>query len=790
MRNGTWILGISASPHNGAACLLHGDEIVVAIQEERLNRIKRYGLFGARHSLAIDCCLKFAGIGARDLNLVVCCVTNRTRIPEQDLSLNPILQTTRNQIPTLYIPHHLGHAMSAFATSGFEESAVLVVDGLGSPFEDFREDEKAACRWMVDDGWETISLYAASGTSLVPIEKQMVEKGRWLNSNGGAMPTFGSLGGMYSAVSAQIFDDGFDGPGKLMGLAPYGRPQIPADDFFDLDAGRFVFSDKVPNRFTHGDRWPLRQLEYSDLAASTQCALEQALLCLVDRLHGLWPNENLCYAGGVALNSVANERIIRESRFKRVYITPFAEDSGTAIGAAYYGLWKLTKRNSRRKLIHDAVGPLYSDVQIWQAVEDTPAVEVERADDILSRTVDLLCDGKIVAWFEGGSELGPRALGQRSILCDPRRPDAKEMLNTRVKYRESFRPFAPVILAENVADWFSLDGASPESPFMLRVCEFNEDKRDVVPAVVHVDGTGRFQTVTSEANGRFYHLLKKFYEKTGLPILLNTSFNVAGEPIVESPRDALQTLLSSGVDYCILSDTIVGKRTQILFEQNEIPWPARIRTQVAEALRVADAEGQEAPSASTANRPLKQYIGVFENDIWGKIRLFETNEDRLKADFGAWSMSRPLYGSRVVYLDRYHGDIFGINGGAFGGLRIAFLPDRRDRLNVMAVLRKAAANRSEVFFRTCDPDEAIGGYERFLGDYKSDGKLMQVGWRDGSLTVTVPGQPAFLLHQTTDTEFILKNLPGYSVHFRTDGFGSVAMAVVTHPSGIVRLKKT
>jgi carbamoyltransferase len=280
---------------------------------------------------------------------------------------------------------------------------------------------------------------------------------------------------------------------------------------------------------------------------------------LVQHVRELGSSENLCYAGGVALNSVANERIIRESGFKNVYIMPAAEDSGTAIGAAYHGLWQLTHHNSRRRILHDAPGRTYTPADVSAVLEQTPNVRVTHSANVISDAVQLLTDGKIIGWFDGGSELGPRALGQRSILCDPRRPDAKETLNRRVKMREAFRPFAPAILLEEAANWFELDGTSPESPFMLRVCQVRAERKDQVPAVVHVDGTGRLQTVTRENNGRFYELIKKFSGVTGVPILLNTSFNRMGQPIIETPGDAIQCLLDTGLDCCVFEDRIVFK---------------------------------------------------------------------------------------------------------------------------------------------------------------------------------------------------------------------------------------
>jgi carbamoyltransferase len=347
-----------------------------------------------------------------------------------------------------------------------------------------------------------------------------------------------------------------------MGLAPYGVAGLPAEAFFDIDDdGRFNFLDGVPARFRHDERWPARADEYTSLAASVQSALEVAVLHLARRLRQLCPSENLCYAGGVALNSVANERLIREAGFRAVHIPPAAEDSGPAIGAAYYGLWRLAGRGTPRRMAHDACGRRYSSAHVSSAAGKFPGVLEVRPPDVIGEAVERLCAGEIIGWFDGGSELGPRALGQRSILCDPRRADAKEVLNRRVKRREPFRPFAPAVLLEEAADWFEIDGAPRESPFMLRVCKFRADKAGQVPAVVHVDGTGRIQTVTREANGRFRELVARFREKTGVPVLLNTSFNVMGEPIVETPEDALACLLNSGLDCCVFEDRVVVKST-------------------------------------------------------------------------------------------------------------------------------------------------------------------------------------------------------------------------------------
>jgi carbamoyltransferase len=555
-----WILGISAS-HNGSACLLHGDKIVVAIQEERLTRFKRHRIYGAGPSRAVAYCLNYAGIAPSDLSLVVLCIQGRARDKIHNITLDPFLNVITHGTPTITLPHHYGHAVSVFATSGFAESAVLIVDGTGSPATDFTVEELKILNGNSQDSWETISLYHASGTNVVPLEKHAVERGAWLVMHDGEMPSFGSLGGMFSATAQQIFDEPAEA-GKVMGLAPYGEAVFPASEFFEIANRRFHFKDTVPRRFTFKEPWPNRKSEYEALAASVQSALEDALLYLVRHLRELSGSENLCYAGGVALNSVANERIIRESGFKNVYIMAAAEDSGTAIGAAYHGLWQLTQHNSRRPILHDAPGRIYTASDVSAAVNAAENVYVVNSTDVISDAVELLCDGKIIGWFDGGAELGPRALGQRSILCDPRLPDAKDTLNRRVKMREPFRPFAPAVLLEEASNWFEFDGTAHESPFMLRVVDVKVEKRSAVPAIVHVDGTGRLQTLTRENNGRFYELVQKFYEKTGVPVLLNTSFNRMGQPIIETPADAIACLLSTGLDCCVFEDRIVFKSSR------------------------------------------------------------------------------------------------------------------------------------------------------------------------------------------------------------------------------------
>jgi carbamoyltransferase len=541
---------------------------VVAIQEERLLRSKRANLLPWKMSLALQYCFDTAGIAPEDLSAIAVCSTESTKgTPNRDVSLNSFLRPLENEIPIYKVGHHLGHAAGAFATSGFKESAVLIVDGSGSPLEDLEEADLGNLKHIRLDeaqidsphsiSYEAISLYYIDETQIVPLEKHVSPK---LTKKKDGMPYFWSFGSLYSAVGIHVFDSELDGAGKIMGLAPYGKPMIPVRDLFEIVNDGYYMKSDVPRRYNSTAYWPERAEEYKDLAASFQVALEEGVLSLVSRLRGLTSSNNLCYAGGVALNSVANERIIREGKFDNVFIMPAAEDSGSAIGAAYCALWRLKGRNVTRKLMRDSVGRRYSTDEISQAISTFPAIRVARPDDVFDATVDLLCQGKIIGWFQEGSELGPRALGQRSILCDPRGGDMKDRVNATVKFREGFRPFAPAILHEKLGEWFEVNKENDESPYMLRVMRFREECAKRVPAVAHVDGTGRVQTIRRESNERLYKLLQKFYERTGVPILLNTSFNIAGDPIVETPEDALCCLLFTGLDVCVLEDQLVEKQ--------------------------------------------------------------------------------------------------------------------------------------------------------------------------------------------------------------------------------------
>ena len=553
-----WVLGI-ASSHNGGACLLHGEVIVVAIQEERLSRIKRADHPAAGSSLAIDYCLQYAGITPRDLSFVACCAINKHGNPFDDLSLNPTLRLISNAVPFDTITHHLGHAFGAFVQSGFREAGIVVIDGSGSPLCDLSEGDLAAIpasRLRLLNGnysgaFEIVSVYSGSSSCLRPIKK-------YFRINCGAkkgMPYFRSLGDMYSAIGYQIFGSTTEGPGKVMGLAPYGRRSIDSSSFFDADPDWLTFKEDVPDQYTHSDRWPNRQEEYTNLACSVQNALEFGASFLLEHAIDLLGRVPICYAGGVALNSVCNELLTRIAG-KNMFVMPAAEDSGTAIGAAYYGLLKLTGLIASKRILIYSPGRVYSTSEIEGAIQSTPFINSRSSSNVAYEAAQILAKGKIVGLHDGGAELGPRALGSRSILADPRDATIKEQLNTKIKFRESFRPFAPVILKDSLLEWFDTTSDDPGSPFMLRVIPFRSDKRDKVPAVVHVDGTGRVQTIEANDGTLLSKILMAFYGLTGTPLLLNTSLNIAGDPISESPTDALWTLLFTGLNYVVIGHNI------------------------------------------------------------------------------------------------------------------------------------------------------------------------------------------------------------------------------------------
>jgi carbamoyltransferase len=559
------VLGISAS-HNGAACLMKGSEIVVAISEERLSRRKRHRIYGADPALCIRYCLETAGVTPSDLEMVVVAPQKRGWRAEHDPNLNPILRTCANSTRTGRISHHYAHALSAFGPSGATEAAILVCDGIGSSFDDLEPTEQAAIANPSPDAHEMISIYEATGQNVGCRWKQVVAGEGWLSRDAWdgmacrGMPTFGSLGGMYSAAAVQIFGDA-DDAGKVMGLAAYGRPDIPVSDFFTIENGVFRFHATVADAYRGVARGGQPE-DHADLAASVQRALEEALLHLGQRIRTDMPqHRTLCFAGGSALNSVTNQRMLVELGFEDIFVLPAAEDSGVAIGAAIHGTWACRAQPNRRRFRVDALGAPYSVEEIDRVIADAPAVRssVNDVEASIEQAADLLQDGAVVAWFTGGSEFGPRALGQRSILFDPTIADGKEILNHRVKHREAFRPFAASVLSEQADDWFDFQGTTADAPFMLRVIPVRPERAELIPAVMHPDMTCRIQTVSADLNAYYHRLITAFARRTGVPMVLNTSFNVMGEPIVETPEDALWALIATDIDALWIEGRLVER---------------------------------------------------------------------------------------------------------------------------------------------------------------------------------------------------------------------------------------
>ena len=565
-----YVLGLNLS-HDASACLLEDGRVVAAIAEERLNGMKRSSIRSAVRKpglsrrvpplRAIDYCLQVAGIGIDDLSLVVADnAVDPVNVPSLAGQL-PVRDKTK--IRALPHPsHHLAHAYSAYACSTFEECAVLVADTFGS---------------SVGGGTEAETGFAARDGEIKPVLKNIQ---RLLSASDPHAPTHYGLTYLYNFVSLAL---GF-GPkgsgktaqlvseaGKTMGLSAYGRPhpgeeppvrvagdRIQTHHFtrwaLDMGIGKVHKDELVP--VPRRAQEPLTQL-HMDLAATIQAELEKGLVFLAKRLFELTGSRNLCIAGGAGLNSVANKRILDETPFEQVFIQPASTDDGIALGCALYGWMEYEKGARPAGLRNVYLGRTYDRHEVQEALvahglDHEPAGEAE----VLARTAQALSDGKIVGWFQGGAEFGPRALGHRSILADARRPDMKDVINRKVKHREDFRPYAPTVLLEHAQDYFDLSG---ESPYMLLVADVHEGKRDEIPAVVHVDGTARVQTVTRDDNGVYYELVRAFHALTGVPVILNTSFNVRGMPIVETPDDALRMFFDEPIDVLVLGAHVLDK---------------------------------------------------------------------------------------------------------------------------------------------------------------------------------------------------------------------------------------
>ncbi|GLU31219.1 carbamoyltransferase [Trinickia caryophylli] len=555
------IVGVSAHYHDSSCCILKDGKLIAAAEEERFSKVKHDNSIPTG---AFRYCLREADVSIKDVDCIAYYEDPYKKASRQiATNLSDLLQNPRRRFKVdperaerdirqslgfdgtiEYVDHHLSHAASSFFYSGFSEAGLLTVDGVGE--------------------WATTTYGLGQGERIDLFEEV-------------AFPN--SLGLLYSTITAYLGFDVNDAEYKVMGLAPYGRPlyvdqvkrllEMDARgqyrlnmEYFDFLNGDRMYSDRLPELFGEAPREPESDLEsfHKDLAASLQRTLEDILLAKAQYLHDTHPVDNLCMAGGVALNCVANGRVLREGPFKRLFVQPAASDAGGSLGAAAVAHVRLTgERPELKPLPHAYLGPSYSNREIHKAVSavfpDTSIVDcTDRPEALIAETAQRLADGKVIGWFQGRMEFGPRALGSRSIIADPRRPEMRDRINALVKMREAFRPFAPAVLESKAAEHFDLDHASP---FMLETCQVVS--RLSLPAITHVDGSARVQTVTEASNPRFHALLTEFDRLTGCPILLNTSFNMRGDAIVLDPVDAIWCFVVSDIDALVIGDYIVDR---------------------------------------------------------------------------------------------------------------------------------------------------------------------------------------------------------------------------------------
>ena len=564
----THVLGLSCFYHDSAAALLRDGVVVAACQEERLSRKRHDSAFPSK---AVQYVLKEAGIGAGDLDAVGfydkpllkferMLATYVATFPRSFGSFRKAMplwiheklwmpSLIRKELrpykgPILFAEHHMSHAASAFLVSPFEEAAILTVDGVGE--------------------WATASFGVGRGTDITLFKEIRFPH---------------SLGLLYSAFTYYLGFKVNSAEYKVMGLAPYGKPvhydrimremvHLNEDGSFKLDMKYFAydygltmtngaFSDFFGGPPRKPETW-MTEREF-DIAASVQKVCEEVVLRMVRFIHRETGLTNLCMAGGVALNCVANGRVIRETPIKDLFVQPAAGDAGGAVGVAHYLYNTLEKQPRGPAWATAYLGPGYEDEEIARYL-DSHAIPYRRLPraELLAETARLISAGNVIGWFQGRMEFGPRALGGRSILADPRDPKMRDTLNVKIKFREGFRPFAPSVLEDKAAEWFDIDC---ESPYMLLVAQVREGKR-VIPSVTHVDGSARLQTVTREQNALYYDLIAEFDRITGVPIIINTSFNVRGEPIVCTPNDAYLCFMRTNMDHLALGSFLLDKKAQ------------------------------------------------------------------------------------------------------------------------------------------------------------------------------------------------------------------------------------
>jgi len=548
------VLGVNRT-QDASICLMHGSQLAWAIQKERLTRQKHdWGKQGdfLRHYLP-----RLPGLG-RPIDVLVECFSSDAEVnqlPAYEAELAEALAFAPG-CRRLRISHHLAHVYSVFPPSPFRDAAVMVIDGQGSPAEDFTEHWPGA--GAVPGDWrEVSSFYRASRERIECIGKQL-----WDRDD--AHPA--GLGMFYFLLTQAMFP-GEGNEGKVMGMAPYGDASALGLPPLEVDGAQV----RIPapwrallcehRRFRHGMPGVLFS-DCANLAAAGQRAFEEALLAVARWLHAQSGMDNLCFAGGTALNCSANERLLRETPFKRVFIPPAPSDAGTSLGCALYGLTELAGVRCDWRWSDDYLGPAPRSADIEAALADASDLIIEHVpghEALSERMLDLLCGRKVLGLYQGRSEFGPRALGHRSILGDPRHASMRDWINAKVKQREWFRPLAPVVLEECAREYFDVPGASP---FMQFAAPVRPAMAQVVPAITHVDCTARLQTVGPRGDALLRALLTGFEARTGVPVLLNTSFNGKDEPIVETPFEAVASFRRMPLHALAMPPFLVTKRIE------------------------------------------------------------------------------------------------------------------------------------------------------------------------------------------------------------------------------------
>ena len=582
------ILGINAYHADASACILKDNVLVAAAEEERFVRVKHLAGFPIK---AIEFCLKAVNIDIQEIDYLAV-----NSDPKSNF-LRKVLYSTINiknpfylakkyfnrKTPNKYnselknfynsdfrnkiinVDHHLSHINSSYFNSDFDEAACLSIDGFG----DF-----CSTKW----GFYKDNKFEIGDQVTFP----------------------NSMGIFYQSLTQYLGFRNYGDEYKVMGLAPYGNPtyqnkiekmiKLRKKGKFQLDMKyfrhhkqdmSFEWSDGVPkfdilfdkenlvDLLSLEPRNPIEDLnqEHKNFAASIQKVYEKIFFYILNEIYDRYHNKNLALSGGCAMNSVANGKIYKNTKFEKIFIPPAAGDAGGSIGAAYEVLNQKVKKVQKFKLRNASIGPSFSNSEVELTLKkakifnnhEFDVKNYENFDEIIDLISSEICQGNVIGWFQGGMEWGPRALGNRSIICDPRRDDMKEILNLKIKRRESFRPFAPSILLEEVPNWFEINDAVP---FMSQVFKIKKEKRKYIPSVCHVDGTGRLQTVTKESNARYFQLISEFFKTTNVPMLLNTSFN-ENEPIVCAPEEAIETFLRTKMDVIVLENWLIKRKAII-----------------------------------------------------------------------------------------------------------------------------------------------------------------------------------------------------------------------------------